>query len=55
MKVRPFVTAEIDDGYDHIEPTQRNFQPNVYISHVGATDLPTGMTPEEISEKIIIF
>ena len=51
--MRTFVTAKIDDGYDHIEPTQRNFQPNVYISHVGATDLPTDMTPEETSEKNI--
>ena len=41
--------------YDHIKPTQRNFQPNVYISHVGTNDLPTDMTPEEISEKIITF
>ena len=33
----------------------RNFQLNVYISHVGTNDLPTDMTPEEISEKIITF
>ena len=55
VKVRPFVTAKTDDMYDHIKPTQRNFQPNVYISHVGTNDLPTDMTPEEISEKIITF
>ena len=55
VKVTPFVTAETDDMYDHIKPTQRNFQPNVYISHVGTNDLPTDMTPEEISEKIITF
>ena len=27
--------------YDHMKPTQRNFQPNVYISHTGTNDLPT--------------
>ena len=55
VKVRPFVTAKTDDMYDHIKPTQRNFQPYVYISHLGTNDLQTGMTPEEISEKIITF
>ena len=34
---------------------QRHFQPNVYISHVRTNDLPTDMTPEEISEKVITF
>ena len=38
-KVRPFVTAKTDDIYDHIKPTQqRNFQSNVYISHLGTND-----------------
>ena len=53
--MRHLVTAKTDDMYDHIKPTQRNFQPNIYISHVGTNDLPTDMTPEEISEKIITF
>ena len=44
-----------DGMYNHIKPTQRIFQPNVYISHVGTNDLPTDMTPEEIYEKIITF
>ena len=33
----------------------RNFQLNVYISHVGTNDLPTVMTPEDMSKKIITF
>ena len=33
----------------------RNFQLNVYISHVGTNDLPTDMTPEEIPKKVITF
>ena len=41
--------------YDHIKPSQRNFEPNVYISHVGTNDVPTDMTPEEISEKRLLF
>ena len=55
VKVGPFVTTKTDDTYDHMKPTQRNFQPNVYISDVGTNDLPTNMTPEEISEKILLF
>ena len=55
VKVRPFVTAKTDHMHDHIKPTQRNFQPNVYISHVSTNDLPNDMTPEEISEKNITF
>ena len=46
VKVRPLVNSNTDDMYDHIKPTQRNFQPNVCISHVGTNDLPTDMTPE---------
>ena len=53
--MRPFVTAKTYDMYDHIKATQRSFQPNIYISHVGTNDLPTDMTPEEISEIIIAF
>ena len=41
VKVRSLVTAKTDDMYDHIKPSQRNFQPNVYISHIGTNDLPT--------------
>ena len=55
VKVIGFVNAKTDDIYDHIKLTQRNFQPNVYISHVGTNSLTTDMTPEEICEKIITF
>ena len=41
VKVRPFVTAKTDDMYDHVQPAQRNPQPNVYISRVGTNDLQT--------------
>ena len=50
--MRPFVTAKTNDMYDHIKPTQMNFQPNVYISRLGTNDL---LTPEEISDKNITF
>ena len=54
-KLRLFVTAKTDNMHNHMKPTQRNFQLNVYISHVGTNDLPTGMIPEEIPEKVITF
>ena len=38
-----------------MDPTQRNFQPSVFITHVGTSDLPTDMPPEEIFEKTITF
>ena len=53
--MRPFVTEKIDDMYDHIKPTQRNFPLIVYISHVGTHDLSTDMTPGKMSEKMITF
>ena len=49
--MRLFVTAKTDGMYDHIKPTQRNFQPNAYISYVGTNDLPIDTAPEEIPEK----
>ena len=55
VKVRPFVTAKTDNMYDHIKLMQRIFQSNVYISHVGANDLPTDITPEETTEKKYYF
>ena len=55
VKVRFFVTAKTDNMYDHIKPMQKNFQPNVYISHVGTNDLPTDMTPGEISKTLLLF
>ena len=55
VKVGPFVTTKTDDMYDRIKPTQRNFQPNVYIWHAGTNDIPTDMATGEISEKIITF
>ena len=45
VKVRPAVTAKTGNMYDHMERTQGNFQPNVYISHVVINYLPTDMTP----------
>ena len=45
VKVRPPVTAKTGNMYDHVERTQRNFLPNVYISHVVINYLPTDMTP----------
>ena len=55
VKVRPFVTAKTDDMYDHMKPTQRNFQPNVYISYAGTNDLAKNMTAERYPKRLLLF
>ena len=54
-KLKLSVTTKTENVHNHMKPMQRNFQVNVYISHVGTNDLPTDMIPEEISEKVIAF
>ena len=34
VKVRPFLSAKIVDMFDYRKPTQRAFNPDVYILHV---------------------
>ena len=35
VKVLPFLSAKTVDMFDYIKPTQRDFNPDVYILHVG--------------------
>ena len=44
---------DIDNMYDHMKPKEKNFQLNVYISHVSTNNLPPNMTTEQICEKNI--
>ena len=37
----------------YITPTKRDFDPGIYILHVGTNDLTLDDTPEEINEHII--
>ena len=38
---------------DYSKPTKRDFNPYLYISHVGANDLSLDDTPEVISSRIV--
>ena len=52
MKVRPFLSAKTIDMLDYIKPTQRDFNPDVYLLHVGTNDL-SKKSPEQISLDIL--
>ena len=56
VNVRPFTTAEtIDmyDMYDHQIPTLQDFNPRLFIIHVGTNYLPLNKTSNEIVEEIV--
>ena len=53
MKVRPFLSAKTTDMLDYIKPTKRDFNPDVYLLHVGTNDLSSNMSPEQISMDIL--
>ena len=39
VKVRPFSSAKTIDMEDYTKPTKRDFNPDLYILHVGTNDL----------------
>ena len=53
MKVRPFLSAKTIDMVDYVKPTQRDFNPDVYLLHVGTIDLSSNISPEQISLDIL--
>ena len=53
VKVRPFSSAKTIDMEDYTKPTKRDFNPDLYIIHVGTNDLSLDDTPEVISSRII--
>ena len=53
VKVRPFFSAKTIDVLDYIKPTQRDFNPDVYLLHFGANDLSSNKSPEQISLDIL--
>ena len=53
VKTRPFSTAKTIDMYGYIKPTQRDFEPEIFILHVGTNGLPLNKSPKEISEDIV--
>ena len=52
-KVRSFLSARIVDMFDYIKPTQRNFNPDVYILHVEAKDLSSNKSTEQRSLDVL--
>ena len=53
MKVRPFSLAKTSDMEYYITPTKRDFDPGIYILHVGTNDITLNGTPKEITEHIV--
>ena len=53
VKVRPFLSAKTIDMLDYIKPTKRDFNPDVYLLHVGTNDLFPNKSPEQISMDIL--
>ena len=39
--------------YDHLKPTLRDFNPDLFTIHVGINDLPLNKTSNEIAEEIV--
>ena len=53
VKVRPFLSAKTIDMADYIKPTQRDFNSDVYLLHVGTNDLTSNKSPEQMSLDIL--
>ena len=53
VKERPFLSAKTIDMVDYIKPTQRDFNPDVYLPHVGTNDLSSNKSPEQVSLDIL--
>ena len=53
VKERPLLSAKTIDMLDYIKPTKRNFNPDVYLQHVGTNDLSSNKSPKQISMDIL--
>ena len=49
VKVGPF-TAKTSDMYDHLQSTLKDFDPDLFIVHVGTGDAPLNKTNNEVAE-----
>ena len=52
VKLRPFSSAKTVDMQDYIKPPKREFDPSLYLLHVGTNDLLLEDTLEVISKRI---
>ena len=39
VKARPFSSAKTEDMHDFLKPSERDFDPNIFILHVGTNNL----------------
>ena len=53
VKVRPFLLGKNIDMVDYVKPTQRDFNPVVYLLHVRTNYLSSNESPEQISLDIL--
>ena len=53
LKVRPFSYSKTEDMHDYLEPTNRDFDPSIYILHVGTNNFSTNDSPGMIVDKIV--
>ena len=53
VKPRPFSLAKITEKKDYIKPTKSDFDPNLYITHIGTNDLSLEDSPKAILEQEI--
>ena len=53
MKVRPFLSEKTIHMVSYIKPTQRDFNPDVYLLLVGTNDLSSNKSREQISLDIL--
>ena len=51
--VRPFLLSKTDDMFDYIKPTQRDFNPGIYILQVGTKNLSSDRSLGQISLDIL--
>ena len=53
VKVRHFSSEETQETQDHLNPTKRDFNPNIFILHVGTNNLSTIDSRKIIENKLV--
>ena len=53
VKVRSFLSTKTIDMLDYIKPTQRDFNPDVYLLDVGTNNLSFNKSPEQVSLDVL--
>ena len=52
VKVGPFLAATSVDMLDYVKPIQRDFNPEVYVTHIATNGLTTDKAPDKIFSDI---